>query len=66
MHCSLFLLTAEKREQVQVLDWALEAETVLVLVAEVPMAAVSNIEGGGPGRGASTHAETAETSWVTN
>jgi hypothetical protein len=50
--------TAEEREQVQILDWALEAETVLVLVAEVPMAAVSNIEGGGPGRGASTHAET--------
>ncbi|MEU5941750.1 hypothetical protein ABZ807_21775 [Micromonospora sp. NPDC047548] len=40
--------TAEEREQVQVLDWALQAGTVLVLVAKVPMAEVLKIERGGP------------------
>ncbi|MEU9740197.1 hypothetical protein AB0E12_13525 [Micromonospora chersina] len=40
--------TVEEREQVQVLEWALEAETVLVVVAKVPMAEVLSIEGGGP------------------
>jgi hypothetical protein len=39
--------TPEEQEQIQVLDWSLAAPTVLVLVARVPLAEVTKIEGGG-------------------